>query len=283
MNNLSTALEIKGLCKNYPSFTLDHVSFSVECGTVMGFIGRNGAGKSTTLKSALNLVRPSAGEVIYFGLPLKEHEKEIKQRIGYVGGSVSWYRKKKIRDIVAVTAMFYERWDAAAWRKYCTKFSLDENKTPEQLSEGMKVKLNIALALSHRAELLILDEPTSGLDPVSRDELLEVFLQLADVGVAVLFSTHITSDLEKCADHITYIKNGRILHSCTRGELIGQYRLLPSPADLSVAQQAAVIGESRSVAGKTLLIASEAAGLFAPDAQRLPTLEEIMVHLEKDI
>lgn len=206
-------LEVHGLCKEYPSFRLEDVSFQVPRGCIMGFIGRNGAGKTTTLKSILNLVHSSAGEIRYFGLPLQGNEQEIKRRIGYAGGGVDYYKKKKVRELVAVTRRFYPNWDEAAYRKYLAVFELDENKTPTQLSEGMKVKLNLCLALSHGAELLILDEPTSGLDPVSRDELLDIFEALRDKGVSILFSTHITSDLDKCADAITYIRRGRILAS----------------------------------------------------------------------
>lgn len=279
---MTAALEIKGLCKEYPAFKLDNVSFSVMSGSIVGFIGRNGAGKTTTLKSILNLVHPSAGEIRYFGLDLHEHEDAIKQRIGYAGGTVSWYKKKKIKDIVSVTSMFYDNWDNDMWREYCALFRLDENKTPEQLSEGMKVKLNIALALSHKAELLILDEPTSGLDPVSRDELLEIFLHLAHSGVAVLFSTHITSDLEKCADSITYIRQGRIISSCTEKEFIGSYLLLREPEDMNEKMKKAVIGASLSKDGNTIMINSADAGLFAGCSFTTPTLEEIMVYLEKE-
>ena len=206
-------LEVRGLCKRYPGFQLQDVSFTIPRGCIMGFIGRNGAGKTTTLKSILNLVHADSGEVRYFGLELHAHEQEIKQRIGYAGGAVDYYKKKQIRDIVSVTGAFYDNWDPAAYRSYMAAFDLDESKTPAQLSEGMRVKLNLTLALSHRAELLILDEPTSGLDPVSRDELLDIFTVLRDRGVSILFSTHITSDLDKCADRITYIRHGKILAS----------------------------------------------------------------------
>ena len=206
-------LDVSSLNKEYPAFRLENVSFSMPKGSITGFIGRNGAGKTTTIKSILNLVHRSGGEIRFFGLDLAGHENEIKSRIGYAGGAVSYYKKKKIRDIVAVTKTFYSNWDDAAYQKYLKAFDLDDNKTPEQLSEGMKVKLNLTLALSHKAELLILDEPTSGLDPISRDELLDIFEALRDKGVSILFSTHITSDLDKCADHIIYIRQGRIVAS----------------------------------------------------------------------
>jgi len=207
---METVLKVEGLCKEYPKFKLEDVSFEIEAGTIMGLIGRNGAGKTTTLKSILNLIHITKGEIDYFGMNLAEHEDEIKQRIGYAGGAVDYYKKKKIKDFVKITKTFYDNWDEEAYRKYMDVFSLDEDKTPSQLSEGMKVKLSLVIALSHGAELLILDEPTSGLDPVSRDELLEMFKKLAQSGVAILFSTHITSDLDKCADYITYIRQGHV-------------------------------------------------------------------------
>lgn len=208
---MSAILEVVGLEKEYPSFHLGPVSFSVEAGSIMGFIGRNGAGKTTTLKSILHIVRPAAGTIRYFGRDIAGRERAIKQRIGFAGGAVDWYPRKKIADILDVTRRFYDNWDEAAHRKYMDAFALDPAKTPRELSEGMRVKLNLAVALSHRAELLILDEPTSGLDPVSREELLEIFRALRDKGVAILFSTHITTDLEKCADAITYIKQGQLV------------------------------------------------------------------------
>lgn len=208
-----TVLNVKGIYKEYPGFKLQDVSFKVAEGTIMGFVGRNGAGKSTTLKSILNMVHMDEGNVEFFGLDLKTHEREIKQRIGYTGGAVNFYKKKKIRKLIDITKMFYENWDDTACDRYMKLFSLDADKTPSELSEGMKVKLSLVLALSHGARLLILDEPTSGLDPVSRNELLEIFRHLKSKGISVLFSTHIVSDLEKCADEITYIRDGKIIYT----------------------------------------------------------------------
>jgi len=206
-------LSVKGLCKSYPGFSLQNVSFEIKEGTIMGFVGRNGAGKSTTLKSVLNLVHMDTGSVEFFGLELKAHERDIKQRIGYTGGAVNFYKKKKIKHIIEITKSFYKNWDDEICGKYMKLFSLDMEKTPSELSEGMKVKLSLVLALSHGAELLILDEPTSGLDPVSRNELLEIFKHLKSKGISILFSTHIISDLEKCADEITYIRNGKLIYT----------------------------------------------------------------------
>ncbi|MBR2674119.1 MAG: ABC transporter ATP-binding protein [Mogibacterium sp.] len=203
-------VELKEVCKTYPAFELKDISFSLEEGKITGFIGRNGAGKTTTIKSMLNLVHPDSGEIYYFGLPLAGHEREIKQRVGYSTGTLSWYPRKPIKNIVEVTRMFYPNWDEKSYRKYMELFGLDESKKPIELSEGMKVKFNLLLALSHRAEVLILDEPTSGLDPFSRDELLEVFATLKEHGATILFSTHITFDLERVADNIIYISQGEI-------------------------------------------------------------------------
>ena len=214
-------LSIMNLTKEYPGFTLDNVSFDVAKGTIMGIIGRNGAGKSTTLKAILNMVHADRGSVLYFDLDMKENEREIKQRIGFTGGEVDYYKKKKIKDILTITKRFYMNWDDEICHRYMKMFSLDENKTPSELSSGMKVKLNLVMALSHGAELLILDEPTSGLDPVSRDELLEIFKHLKKQGVTILFSTHITSDLEKCADDITYIRGGKIIYTGSISDFVG--------------------------------------------------------------
>lgn len=204
-------VDVRHLVKRYPSFELNDVSFSVGEGRITGFIGRNGAGKTTTIKSMIGLIHPDGGEIDCFGLPLKGNEKEIKRRIGYSTGTIGWYPQKKIRDIVGIVKRFYDTWDESEYRKYLDLFGLDESKAPVELSEGMKVKCNLMLALSHKAKVLILDEPTSGLDPFSRNELLDIFTSLKQEGVAVFFSTHIISDIEKCADDIIYISKGKIV------------------------------------------------------------------------
>ena len=211
------------LNKAYPSFQLKNVNINLESGKITGFIGRNGAGKTTTIKSLLNLIHIDSGEIDYFGLPLSEHEDVVKQRIGYSTGTVNWYPRKNIHEIISVTRMFYRNWDDTACREYLSMFELDPKKKPIELSEGMKVKFNLLLALSHHAEVLILDEPTSGLDPFSRDELLDLFITLKNRGTTILFSTHITSDIEKCADNIIYISKGEIKADCSKKEFRKQF------------------------------------------------------------
>lgn len=274
-------LEIEKLCKRYAQFALQNVSFRVEKGHIVGFIGRNGAGKTTVLKSLLHFVTPDSGEVRFFGQNFSAHEQEIKQKIGFVSGGVRFYPKKKLRVLAEVTSRFYPNWDSAAFKSYLQRFALDSEKTPDMLSEGMRVKFSLALALSHRAELLILDEPTSGLDPVSRAELLEEFLRLQKEGVSILFSTHIISDLEKCADDIVYICNGRILAEAPIQDFLARYRL----ASFASAAEAkpysdCLIGLTEEKRGCTALVTAE-------DAVRLGScaapadLEQIMVHLER--
>lgn len=275
-------LEVEGLCKRYPAFALENVSFSVGAGRICGFIGRNGAGKSTTLGSLTGLVHPDAGAARFFGLDARENETAVKRRIGYVASGVNYYPNKKLRTITRVTRMFYDGWDDAAYARYMRLFNLDENKTPAQLSAGMKVKYALALALSHRAELLILDEPTSGLDPVSRDELLDVFMQLSREGKAILFSTHITSDLDKCADDIVYIRQGKILAEDTIGDFEQAWRLVQvaDEAALSARQRTALVGAKPAKHGLTALARVQDAALF--EAAAPATLEEIIIHLEKE-
>lgn len=211
-------VEIRGLNKTYPAFQLRDVSFSIQKGGITGFIGRNGAGKTTTIKAMLNLVHPDSGEITYFGKPLCGNENEIKKHIGYSTGSINWYPRKKLGEIMEVIRRFYDTWDEATYHRYLKRFQLDENKTAQELSEGMKVKCNLLTALSHRAEILILDEPTSGLDPFSRAEVLEIFNELKNDGTAVFYSTHIISDLEKCADDIVYISGGKITAALPKAE-----------------------------------------------------------------
>jgi ABC-2 type transport system ATP-binding protein len=220
-----SVLEVNKLCKNYPSFRLDDVSFCLEEGKITGFIGRNGAGKSTTLKSILGLVHPDAGQISFFGMPFNENELEIKSRIAFAAGETDYFPHKKMRTLTEVTKRFYPLWDEETYARYMKSFGLDENKTPSELSSGMRVKYSLALALSHNAELIILDEPTSGLDPVSRDELLDILMDLSERGTTIFFSTHITSDLDKCADDIVFIRSGKIAAFGSLDEFLSRYRV----------------------------------------------------------
>mgnify|MGYP000190764873 CR=1 FL=1 len=235
-------LEVEGLCKTYPAFRLRDVSFAVEPGAIMGFIGRNGAGKSTTIKAMLNLVHPDGGRVTMFGRDFYADEPASKQQLGVVLGGVDFYPNKKLRSITNVTRTFYDRWDENKYRHYLSLFALEETKKVSQLSSGMRVKYMLALALSHDARLLILDEPTSGLDPVSRDELMELFRGVVQSGErSILFSTH-----------ITMIKDGEILRSDTCAGFLAHYRAQLGDASLSL-EDILVRVERRSYDGKDFL------------------------------
>lgn len=269
---MTALLKTENLSKTYPGFRLDNVSLRVEPGEIVGFIGRNGAGKSTTLKSLLGFVHQDSGETEFFGMPFIGNENAIKQQIGFVPGGVDYYPKSKIRTLVGVTSRFYKNWDEQVCDELLDRFGISQSKTPSELSAGMKVKLALTLALSHGAKLLILDEPTSGLDPVSRDELLDILLDLRKDGIGILFSTHIISDLERAADRIVYIRNGIIAADRTVGEFESDYRLLfytERPEGIEL------IGERAERDGFTALVKSET-GLGEKAG-----LEDIMLHLER--
>ena len=279
VSEMKSPLEVRELSKNYPAFRLQEVSFSLEAGSITGFIGRNGAGKTTTINSMLSFVRPDGGEIAFFGLPFAEHEAEIREKIGFVSAGMTYHTRKKLKVITAVTKTFYPDWDDAAYRARLKAFGLDEEKTPAELSNGMKIKYALALALSHGAELLILDEPTSGLDPVSREELVEVFLKLKDEGKTVFFSTHITSDLEKCADRILFLQEGKLKADDTIENFRDAWRIAESTGEMPQELKQAAKGTCRVRDGHTVLVKKEDADAFGA---REATLEEIMIHLEKE-
>lgn len=221
---MSTLLKIDKIRKTYPSFSLKDLSFEVKPGQIMGFIGRNGAGKTTTLKCIMNLVHYESGKVFAFDSDMNENELENKQRIGFALSELNYYPNKTIHQLMNVTKRFYKRFDDQKFNEACRLFNLNIDKKLEELSSGMKVKYSVAIALSHHAEILILDEPTSGLDPVSRDEILDIFRQIVkNKDRAILFSTHITSDLDKCASDITYIHDGEIIYTGSKSDFINSY------------------------------------------------------------
>lgn len=271
-------LEVENLSKKYPSFTLGPLSFSLEEGVITGFIGRNGAGKTTTIKSLLNLIS-SDGKIKFFGKDLKTSEEKIKQNIGYAVGGTSYYVRKKIKDVIAVTKTFYLEWNDELCESYLKEFSLDKEKRIRELSEGMKVKFSLTLALSHGAKLLILDEPTSGLDPVSREELTEIFLNLAKRGVTILFSTHVTEDLDACAERIIYIKKGKIIANSTYREFVDSYRLVRLK---DTDDKSRFIGICSDKDGATGLIRAEEEKDFCDREVLRPGVRDIMIHLEKE-
>lgn len=272
-------LEVENLVKKYSSFELKNVSFFIEEGHIVGLIGRNGAGKSTILKSILNLIQ-SDGRIEFFGLNFRENEQEIKENIGFVSGGFDYYQLKTIKAISKATSIFYSKWDDQKYREYLNFFGLDENKKIKELSEGMKVKFSITLALSHNAKLLIMDEPTSGLDPLSREEFCDLILDLVKkTGVTVLFSTHITSDLMRISDDLIYVSNGEVLMSDTLENVLNAYKLIKFDAESDIcALKEQIIGLKQVKNGFEGLIKSDAKTENLNVS--VPSLDEIMVHLE---
>ncbi len=279
---MENAIEVIGLCKEYEKFSLSNVSFSVPKGSITGFIGRNGAGKTTSLKSMLNIVHSSSGSVFINGFDLAKNEEEIKSSIGF-SISRNFYPNTKIKTLTKVIKAFYSDWNEETYKKLISQFEIDESKKHRELSSGMQVKYAIACALSHGAKTLILDEPTSGLDPASRDEIILLFEDFVSDGEgSILFSTHITSDLEKCADHIVYIKEGQIFYSGTKENLLKSWALVKGDASLTTKEMEEKLygfkihkGEFEALAEKSF---AESLNAFTV---KEASLEDIIVHLER--
>lgn len=227
---MTNALEIQGLCKHYDGFALDAIDLTLPRGAVLGLIGENGAGKTTLIKAVLDLVRPDSGEVRVLGG--RADDTEVRERLGVVLEDGGFPSSMTAAQVDTLLCRAYRTWDSAAFASYLGRFGLDRRKKISDYSKGMKMKLAIAAALSHGAELLILDEATSGLDPVVRDEVLDLLYDfMQDETHAVLLSSHITSDLDKIADSIAFLHQGRVLLSGGRDELIDRHGILHCTAE----------------------------------------------------
>ncbi len=227
MYNYENAIEIKNLCKTYDGFSLKNLNLTVPKGTIMGFVGQNGAGKTTTIKSLLNIIKQDQGEIYLLGMHHQKDEIAIKNRIGVVFDELPFHDQLTPVQLNNILAGIYTSWDSKCFFHYLERFSLPQKKRMATFSKGMKMKLQIATALSHNAELLIMDEATSGLDPVVRSEMLDVFLEfMQDENHSILMSSHITSDLEKVADSITFIHNGTLLLSGYKDDILAAHGLM---------------------------------------------------------
>ncbi|MBX4258597.1 ABC transporter ATP-binding protein [Clostridium estertheticum] len=230
---MDNILEVKNLNKSYKDFTLENLTFNVERGAIMGFIGPNGSGKSTTIKLIMNLIKKNSGDINIFGLDNTKHNKEIKQRIGFVYDENYFYEELNIIEMKNILRPFYKSWNDTLFEKYIKEFELPKKNKIKNLSKGMKMKFSLALALCHNAELIIMDEPTSGLDPVFRSELIDILYNvIQDENVSIFFSTHITTDLEKIADYITFINKGKLVFSRTKDEIIENYGMVKGSKEL---------------------------------------------------
>ena len=276
-------LEIKNLSKKFKTFELDNVSFKLEPGYIMGFIGPNGAGKSTTIKLIMNLLKKDFGEIKVFNKDHIEFEKEIKNRIGFVYDEPYFYEDLTIKQMKNIIAPFYKEWDEKLFNRYIKDFDLDLNQKIKKLSKGMKMKFSLAIALSHNADLIIMDEPTSGLDPVFRREILDILYNvIQDEKKSIFFSTHITTDLEKIADYITFINKGKVVFSKSKDEILESYRIIKGGNNLlDMDTRKKFIGLRETKVGFEGLVENpqKLKRLFGNDVIiERPTLEDIMVY-----
>lgn len=278
-------LEVKNLCKSYPSFKLEDVSFSLPKGYIMGFIGKNGAGKSTAIKCIYNLIKKDKGDIYLLDRKLEDiSELELKQEVALMLGGMDIYPTSKIGEIGEVVSSFYKNFDNETYNRLLKKFELDKNKKFKELSNGMKSKFLLTLAMSHKAKLLILDEPTSGLDPYSRDQLLEEFQNYIQDGErSILFSTQIVSDLESIADYVIYIKGGRVIDFATKDDFVSSYKIFSTKKEIGEHIDPSILVGIResSVSFEGLIRNKDASKL--PEGIELsePSIEEIMIFNER--
>lgn len=230
---MENVVELKNVTKNFKGFSVENMDLQVKQGFVTGFIGANGAGKSTTIKMIMNLLKPDAGEVKLFGLDYSTHEKEIKERIGFVYDGNVFFEGMNLKDIKRIVGPAYKRWNDTLFYQYVEQFELPLNKAIKTFSKGMQMKASLAIALSHHAELIIMDEPTAGLDPIFRRELLDLLQELMiDGSRTIFFSTHITTDLDRIADYIAFIQNGELVFNQSIHDVAENYALVKGGKEL---------------------------------------------------
>ncbi|MCR5600780.1 MAG: ABC transporter ATP-binding protein [Ruminococcus sp.] len=282
---MENILEIKGLNKAYDGFALKDVSFSLPKGYIMGFVGENGSGKTTTIRSILNMANIDSGKISVFGLDSVKDTISIKEKLGVVFDSLYLADHLTAKQIEKQLKPFYKDWDSKEFAGRLKSFGLPNNKRVGDFSKGMKMKLMIAIALSHKADFMILDEPTSGLDPVARDELLDILAEyIEDENRSVLFSTHITSDVERIADYVTILHNGRVLFTGTKDELSEKYVILRgAEEDISSALREKCIGFHGYRNGFDALLSTE---YLSEVTDKLETetanIDEILVYVAKE-
>jgi ABC-2 type transport system ATP-binding protein len=283
---MENVIEIESLAKEYTGFRLKEVSFRIPKGYITGLVGPNGAGKTTIIKLIMNLITKDGGTIRVFGFDNLEHDVEIKDRIGFVYDTPYFYEDQNLQTLMSTIGPFYSKWDSKKFSLLLDRFGLSPRKKFSSLSKGMKTKFALALALSHDADLIILDEPTAGLDPLFRRELLEMLTEIIqNEEKSILFSTHITSDLDRAADYTVIIDNGEILCSLWKDEIQGKWGVVKGREDF-------ITPENRTLfkGWRKHQYGFEALTSDAPNARRLlatevlieqPTLEDLLFYMHK--
>ena len=275
------AIEIKNLTKKYDGFTLDNISFDVPKGSIMGFIGQNGAGKTTTINSLLNIINWDSGEIRLLGKGIPEHEYEVKEEVAAIFDVLPFNEDLSAKQLNRIMRGIWKQWDEETFINYLERFQLPYKKKFGQFSKGMKMKLQIAAGLSHNAKLLIMDEATTGLDPVVRNEILDIFLEyLQDEDNSILMSSHITSDLEKIADRVTFIDKGKLLLTGIKDEILDNHGLVKvSKKDFKDFEREDYISARVTDFGVDMMVSdrSRTAKKYSGAVIDKTTLEEIML------
>lgn len=279
---MENAIEIKNLTKKFDGFTLDNVSFNVPKGSIMGFIGQNGAGKSTTINSILGIIRLDEGEIKVLGYDSRTQELEIKKNISAVFDELPFHDMLNAKSLDRMLRGIFSGWSSETFQSYLDRFQLPSKKQFGKFSKGMKMKLQIAAALSHGAKVLIMDEATTGLDPVVRNDILDIFLEyLQDEDNSILMSSHITSDLEKIADSVTFIDRGRILLSGYKDDILQSHGILKcGKSDFGDIARDDYISARVTEYGAELLVSNraECGKKYSGAVIDSATLEEIMLY-----
>lgn len=276
-------LELKNVSKSFQGFELDNISLTLPKGFIMGLVGPNGAGKTTTIQLILNMLEKKSGEILIFGKDNVIHEQDIKQEIGVVFDSMFYVDSWTVQDTGKAISIFYDNWQHDIFNDMINRFGLPKNKRISELSRGMQMKLMLACAFSHDAKLLILDEPTSGLDPLTRDEFLEILQDyIRDGQRSVLFSTHITTDLERVADYITLINRGNMIFTGSMEDLLSSYRLIKGkPCDLTADLEKNIFGLRKTDMGFEGLITANAAVQYKHCVLDTATIDDIIICIGK--
>ena len=279
---MENVIEIKDVVKDYGDFKLDHICFTVPEGSVCGFIGQNGAGKTTTIKLILDIIKRDGGEIKVFGENIDVNSAALRENIGVVFDEMGFHDFMTAKDLNIMMKNIYKNWDEEQFFEYLKKFSLPSKKKCGDFSRGMRMKLQIAVALSHHAKLLVMDEPTSGLDPIVRNEMINIFRDfVVEEDHTILLSSHITGDLEKIADEVVFIDGGKIVLAGNKDEILEKHAILKCKKDeVALISKSLIVGMEQSSFGAEILVNDRSAAeqLYPEMVLESAALEEIMIY-----